>query len=185
MQIRQIAALTMAITATPFAFADTLLPDPKAVFHAPSQIGGGGPPESEITSTLFSFISPTGTSPGTSPCVIGGVNDDVCDFLNLSGQDWTKLVFTASPGGDLSSCQPLVGFTNCEVNQQGGPNIPTVFTFFGGPGIPNGVAFGFSTEGWEANTRFDVVANAPEPAKLAFLVFGLLIAWLRMKPAAP
>ena len=181
MKLRQMAALTIALTVIPFAFADPIVTDPKTVLHPPSQTGGGGPPQSDITGTAFSFISPTGTSPGPSACVIGGVDDDVCDFLNLSGQDWTKLVFTASPGGDLSSCQPTYGFTNCEVNQQGGPTTPTVFTFFGGTGIPDGVAFGFGVQGWDANTQFDVVANTPEPTKLTFLLVGLLVALSRIK----
>src|SRR5438132_991821 len=160
----------LAITFASCALADIIPEDPKVVFHPPSQIGGGGPPQSQITGLLFSFLSPTGTSPGTgtgqSPCVIDGVADNVCDFLNISGQDWTQLVFTASPGADLSSCLPIYGFTNCEVNQQGGPSSPTIFTFFGGPGIPDGVAFGFSVQGWSANTTFDVVANTPEPSTL-------------------
>src|ERR1700722_1464516 len=106
MILRLCGLLAMAIMIPPFGLSDPIN-DPKVVFHPPSQGGGGGPPESEITSTSFTFFSPSGTSPGTSACVIDGVDDDVCDFLNISGVDWTQLEFTVSPGGDLSSCQPL------------------------------------------------------------------------------
>jgi hypothetical protein len=188
MKLRLSTLLAITVVIAPLAFSDTILNDPRAVFHPPSQIGGGGPPQSDITSTFFSFISPSGTSPTmTSPCVIGGVDDNVCDFLNLSGVDWTQLEFTVSPGGVLSSCQAqaLSGFTNCDVLQQGNASTPTVFTFFGGTGIPDGTAFGFSTQGWATNTVFDVVANGaantPEPSNMALLLGGLVFAFVLIK----
>jgi hypothetical protein len=169
------------------AFSDTVFDDPKVVFHPPSQSGGGGPPQSDITGTIFSFISPTGTSPSTSACVIDGVDDDVCDFLNLSGVAWTTLQFTVSPGGDLSSCQPTFGFANCDVSQQGDATSPTIFTLSGGNGIPDGTAFGFSTQGWAADAVFDVAANGasnvPEPSGTALLVGGLVLGFVLTKRA--
>jgi hypothetical protein len=184
MKLRLSALLAFALTAASFAFSDPVLNDPKVVFHPPSQSGGGGPLESDITATFFTFFSPTGTSPGTSACVIDGVDDAVCDFLNISGVDWTQLEFTVSPGGDLSSCQPLYGFTNCDVLQQGDTSTPTVFTLSGGTGIPDGTAFGFSTQGWAADAEFDVAANTPEPSKTAILLAGLLLAFVLIKRGA-
>ena len=179
MKLPQFVFFALAIMVAPFAFAA------RVVFNPPSQVGGGGPPQSGITTTSFSFISPSGTSPGTSACVINGVDDDVCDFLNISGLDWTHLQFTASPGDDLSSCQPLYGFTNCDVDQQGGPNSPTVFTLFGGTGVPDGVAFEFAVQGWLSNTEFDVVANssAPEPSTTGLFLAGLLFVILLSRRA--
>jgi hypothetical protein len=181
--------ILLAVTAAmaSYAFSDSVFDDPKVVFHPPSQSGGGGPPQSDLTGTIFSFISPTGTSPGTSACVIDGVDDDVCDFLNLSGVDWTTLQFTVSPGGDLSSCQPLFGFTNCDVSQQGNSTSPTIFTLSGGTGIPDGTAFGFSTQGWAEDALFDVVANGaanvPEPSSAASLLGGLVLVFVLLKRA--
>ena len=183
MKLRMSALLTVAVAITPFVFTNTMSAS-KVVFHPPSQSGGGGPPESDITETSFTFFSPTGTSPGTSPCVIDGVDDDVCDFLNVSGVDWTVLEFTVAPGGDLTSCQPLFGFTNCDVLQPGDSTSPSIFTFTGGTGIPDGTAFGFSVQGWATNTEFDVVANTPEPSKSALLLVGLLIAFAVIKKYA-
>src|SRR3984885_1319253 len=186
MILRLSVLLAVTVAMASYAFSDTVFDDPKVVLHPPSQSGGGGPPQSEITGTIFSFISPTGTSPGTSACVIDGVDDDVCDFLNISGVDWTKLQFTVSPGGDLSSCEPLYGFSNCDVLQQGGSGSPTIFALSGGTGIPDGTAFGLSTQGWAANAEFDVVANAttttPEP-RTATLLAGVLIAFVLTKRA--
>jgi hypothetical protein len=185
MKLQRFAQFAMFVASAAFAFASPVLNDPIVVFHPPSQTGGGGPPQSDITGLSFSFTSPTGTSPGTSACVIDGVDDDVCDFLNISGVTWTELEFTVSPGGDLSSCEPIYGFSNCDVLQQGGTTSPTIFTFSGGTGIPDGVAFGFSTQGWASNADFAVTANAPEPAETSLLLAGLLFAYVLRKRALP
>jgi hypothetical protein len=160
--------------------------DPVVVFHPPSQNGGSGPPQVGIIGLSFSFITPTGNSPltktsKTSPCVIGGLDDTTCDFLNLSGETWKALEFTASPGGDLSSCEPSYGFTTCDIIKQGGPGSPTVFLLYGGKGIANDKGFDFVAQGWAADTTFDVVANVPEPSKTTLFLAGLLTACLVIK----
>jgi hypothetical protein len=139
----------------------------------PSEIGGGGPPVSHIGGSLFSFLSSTGTSPGTSACVINGVNDSVCDFVNVSGQTWSSLVWTILPGEPLTSCQFTIGFTNCVVNQQGDATTPSIITFFGGAGILNTQAFGVAAVGWAPNTSFSLAANVPEPTSFVLLMAGL------------
>ena len=161
--------------------ADPIPLDPKAVFHPPSQVGGGGPPTSEIASLPFSFTSPTGTSPGTSSCVIAGVNDDPCDFVNVTGTNWTALYLVILPGDPSTSCSFLdIGFTNCVIDQQGSSSLPSIIDFFGGPGIPNTDAFGVSLVGWSPGTTFEFSTNAPpvitpEPQTIMLALPGVLI----------
>lgn len=162
-----------------------LLEDPRVVVRPASTPGGGGPPQSQIGDLEFVFTSPSGTSPGDSDCIIDGVPNPVCDFLNVSGQDWRTLEFSMSPGAQfLNTCLFFdVGFTRCEITQIGDATTPSIFTFSGGEGIPNGTAFSVALEGWEPNTTFHVRANVPEPATITLLLTGLgaLGAWSRSR----
>ena len=161
--------------------------DPFADLGDPSENGGGGPPISHIGGLTFTFSSQTGTSPGTSPCVIAGISDSVCDFVNVSGQTWFNLVWTISPGSPFTTCLGTLGFTNCSV-QQGDSTHPSIITFFGGPGISNAGAFGVSLVGWNAPTTVSVAANVPEPSSVVLSVTALVLiayrAWsLRSQPS--
>ena len=160
--------------------------DPQAAELAPSVPGGGGPPISHIGGLTFTFVSATGTSPSQSSCIIGGVNDDPCDFVNVSGQTWQQLTISANPGSLGTSCAILDPFfANCSVTQ-GSSSIPSTITFFGGPGISTSEAFSLAVVGWAPNTVFDVSAtvatpgmgSSPEPRTMFTALAGLGICLL-------
>src|ERR1019366_5829741 len=105
LRVVSLASLSAALALSVWGGVIDLPPgDPQVADLLPSEPGGGGPPESHIGGLSFSFISPSGSSPGNSACVIAGVNDAVCDFVNVSGQTWSTLTFTISPGALLTSC---------------------------------------------------------------------------------
>lgn len=144
----------------------------------PSVPGGGGPPISHIGGLTFSFISRTGTSPSQGPCFIEGIDNNPCDFVNVSGQTWQTLVFIASPGNTLTSCAILEPFfTTCSVDQQGTSVLPSIVRFSGGPGIQSSEAFGLAVVGWAPDTTFTITANAPpavpEPGTWCMMLLGL------------
>ena len=158
--------------------------DPQVADLAPSEPGGGGPPESHIGTLTFTFTSLLGTSPSQSACVIAGVNDDVCDFVNVSGQTWNTLTFVVSPGAPLTSCAAFNSdLSSCAPVQQGDSTTPSILFFSGGQGLVNGEAFGIAIVGWSDNTSVLVCANgscsgpptgvAPEPQSWLLLVVGV------------
>jgi hypothetical protein len=168
------------------ASGDTLPADPQAGVHKPSHIGGGGPDASHIGTMTFTFLSPSGSSPLSSPCLIVVAPSDVvvdtpCDFVNSSGLDWTRLTISVSPGEPPVSCShTLFEFTNCSPIEQGGPTTPSVITFFGGT-IDENEAFRIPVNGWQPNTEFVVTASTPEPGTFALLLTSFVPLLLRWK----
>jgi hypothetical protein len=157
--------------------------DPQVADLLPSEPGGGGPPASHIGGLTFSFTSATGTSPGLSPCVIAGISDSVCDFVNVSGQAWETLTITVTPGHSLTACAPIsVFYSACVPTQQGDSSTPSILSFSGTPGIGDAEAFSLAVVGWDPGTRFAVSANgapppseaSPEPGTWLLLLGGLV-----------
>ncbi len=138
-----------------------------------------------IFGTTFSITSSSGTSPGTSPCVLNGsVVVANCLFSNESGSNWFNLVFNVPAGQSGLSCQALDFFTNCSFNAAG-----TMVTFSGGIGIPTNdydddeVSFTVEVDNWPSNSNFSAVANVPEPPTMALVLsaVGALVAWRRLR----
>jgi len=135
----------------------------------PPEPGGGGATRT-IKTTAFSFEGMIGNIP---PCYVGGSPVTQCQFLNDSGVDWDTLTLTINPGTEPVSCRPGFGFTSC-IARQGTALLPTVVTFFGGVGIPEGEILHFKGLDWTTPTTFNAVANAvPEPASIAFMASGI------------
>src|SRR2546423_939782 len=88
--------------------------------------------------SIFSFISPSGTSPITLPngsgCAVNLLNlvELDCIFQNGTDSTWTGLNFTIAPGDQsgLFVCLPLSYFNHCFFNKD-----HTQLTFYGGTGI--------------------------------------------------
>ncbi|MGH9432900.1 MAG: PEP-CTERM sorting domain-containing protein [Terriglobia bacterium] len=151
---------------------------------------GKGTRSFPINSLTFGITSPSGTSPGTSPCVIEGVQVPNCDFVNESGSAWTNLFFAFSPSqpGNNFSCSGGLWFNTCQFDF--GPNgEATGVFFFNIPpvvhcdpatddfcGIPSGSPgdFTFTVVDFTAPTDFDGQANIPEPATFGLFLLGLL-----------
>ena len=150
---------------------------------------GHGSRSQPINSLTFGITSPSGTSPGTSPCFLGNIEVPDCDFVNESGTTWTDLFIGFSPfqpGNDFS-CSGGPWFSNCQFDFNSNGEATGVL-FFNGPhsagceppndafcGIPNGSQgdFTFTVVGFTGPTDFNAQANAPEPATLALFVLGL------------
>jgi len=145
------------------------------------------PAPAPIIVQSFTIESPSGTSPGTSPCKLmeGGITlvTPQCLFendiaVNGVGETITSLVFDA-PGIDPSTvnCGFLAGspFSMCGVDPLtgGGSQI----TFFDGS-VPYHSDFTLDFEGFPANFSFPSQASAsPEPGTVV-LIFGGLSALL-------
>ncbi len=110
--------------------------------------------------SLFSFVSPTGSSPITlkngSPCVVRGIAVPDCLFRNGSGFRWSSLTFFIKPGGQTGpfTCIALAYFKNCFFNKLG-----TMVTFSGGEGIDPGDDFVVAVVSWLQGTAFEGVAS--------------------------
>src|ERR1051326_6756227 len=110
---------------------------------------------------LFSFISPTGTSPlslpGGSACLVGLTKLLDCIFKNGSDQRWTSLTFTITPSGQLVpfTCLALAFFSGCFFSDN-----HTKLTFFGGTGLPAGGDFLVAVVLWLPWTKFTVQASS-------------------------
>jgi hypothetical protein len=105
--------------------------------------------------SVFSILSPTGTSPlnllGGSPCVVLGIELPLCLFSNGTDFTWTSLTFsiTPSPQSPPFTCLALGYFSNCSFSDQ-----DTQVTFSGGSGLAAGDVFLFAVVGWDVNSTF-------------------------------
>jgi hypothetical protein len=158
--------------------------------------GGIDPPGSaSIITSSFTIESPSGTSPGTSPCKLFqfGVltsTSPTCLFendINPNGVGLTiaSLTFDAPliPFGLQDKCDvtslPNSPFANCRVDALTGGG--TQFTFFDGS-IPFKTDFFLDFEGFPANTSFEATATVPEPGTLELvLIAGLAAAFARIR----
>lgn len=179
---------------TSFALAGTIPPgDPNV------KTGGGGPSYPSASAAIitldFSINSPSGTSPGTSPCgLIQGTITTIspaCLFqnditLNGVGLDITSLVFDAlGIDPNTVSCGFLTGspFLQCGVDPLMG-NTGTEISFFDGL-IPFGSDFSLDFVGFPQNFTFGTTANpTPDPGTLSLLVIGGLSALLARRRIA-
>jgi hypothetical protein len=114
--------------------------------------------------SVFSILSPTGTSPldllGGSPCVILGIELPLCLFSNGTDFTWTTLTFsiTPSPQSPPFTCLALAYFSNCSFSDEN-----ATVTFSGGSGLPMRAVFLFAVVGWDANTTFAGNASGSDP----------------------
>jgi hypothetical protein len=110
--------------------------------------------------SLFSFISPSGTSPITllngSPCLVGLTQLLDCIFKNGTDSRWSSLTLTITPGGQTGpfTCLALAYFSGCFFNSDG-----TQLTFFGGRGLPAGGDFLIAVLLWQPGTTFSIQAT--------------------------
>ncbi len=160
------------------AHADTALPKDPII-----KTGGGDPVPAGIIITSFTISSSTGTSPGTSPCVLdqNGImtTSPSCFFenditVNGTGLTIAQLIFDM-PTIDPSTvtCGFLTGspFSMCGVDSL--PGGGTQVTFFDGS-IPFHTDFTLDFEGFPAGQKFGGTASpVPEPGTLALLLGGL------------
>lgn len=180
---RALLVVTLSLPLGGMAKADsTTPPDPRI------GIAGGG--NSADVGLTFSF---------TSNATGGGV----FDFINNSGQDWFNLSITTKfPGGNLKTdyqCAAPGLFMNCQFSLNSDGTLINVLFFGIGrgeetfaskgsfieddtfTGIRNGQEFivnlnnpgSSSVGGWVPNTRFDAIANIPEPASMTLFLVGL------------
>jgi hypothetical protein len=134
--------------------------NPKKPLGDPQVIIAGGKGSLSVGS-VFSFLSPTGTSPlsllGGSPCVVGELGTILgdCVFQNGTDSKWTSLNFTISPSGQIPPfvCLALAYFSGCFFNKSG-----TQVTFFGGKGISPGEDFQIAVVLWLPKTLFSITA---------------------------
>ena len=166
---RMLVLIVAVICLAGVTFADTADP------NDPTIIIRGGSTSFDITSDTFSFSSPSGTSPASSPCVIEGVSVPDCSFINASGpeSDWNNLQFDIVDPLGISgplSCSALTFFTSCVADKEN-----HVITFFAPPG--GGIAVGehFTVEvvNFSPNTTFRETANVPEPVSAVLFMTGL------------
>lgn len=134
--------------------------------------------------SVFSFISPSGTSPitllGGSPCLVGLIAIGNCVFENGTGSTWTSLTFDITPGGQIPPfvCLALAYFTTCQFNSNG-----TEVTFSGGSGIGKNQDFTLEVLLWFPQTQFNGTAHsdpppAPTPELPAAELFSMGLATL-------
>jgi len=127
--------------------------DPQAIIA-----GGTG---SLPVGSLFSFVSPTGTSPlslpGGSACLVGVTELLDCIFSNGTDERWTSLTLTITPSGQIGpfTCLALAYFSGCFFS-----NNHTKVTFFGGTGMPAGGDFLIAVVLWLPGTKFSVQATS-------------------------
>src|SRR5437016_5217690 len=178
----------------------------KKPINDPQVIIAGGTGSLPVRS-LFSFISPTGTSPITlldgSPCLVGLTQLLDCIFKNGTDSNWSSLTLTMSPGGQRGpfTCLALAYFSGCFFNSDG-----TQLTFFGGRGLRAGADFLIVVLLWQPGTTFTVKAtlggsNGPvlrrkstydpllpksEPPSLTLFLNGHVARaqWRRLQPVA-
>ena len=163
--------------------------------HIKTGGGGGGLSDTTfgpagIVTTSFTIESPTGTSPGTSPCFLieGGltIESPKCFFENDIttdgvGDTITELTFDALgiPASTVT-CGFLAGspFTSCSVEAITGG---TAVNFTGGS-IPFHTDFTLDFSGFPQNFNFGSTATVtPEPATVALLLTGLCPLLLRRR----
>ena len=175
MQPRRFLQLTTCLLVLVGCSFASSMNDPKII------IGGGtGSPLSDtitVTGNTFSFISPTGTSPGTSPCIVNGITDPNCGIINGNDTTWASLTFFIHPIQGGLSCDGGSFFAFCDVNnQQGIVSFSQCFEDSCGSGVGPGQFFAMSVEGFLAGSGFGVGANganpAPEPASLVLVLTG-------------
>ncbi|GEM_PF-6499433 len=151
---------------------------------------GKGTRSTPITTLTFVITSPSGTSPGTSPCFLGNIEVPDCDFVNESGTTWKNLFIQFDPFQPDKNLQCSGGpwFDNCQFNF--GPDNQVISVFFSNTprtahcdpnqdnfcGIPSGSQgdFIFDVKGFIAPTNFDAQANVPESATIILFMIGLL-----------
>lgn len=160
--------------------------------QAPTFATTNAPVPAAIITSSFTITSPSGTSPGTSPCILtqGSITTTSpnCLFENdisINGQsaDITSLIFDAPtvPFGSQDQCGFLSGspFTGCGVDPLTGGG--TEFSFFDGS-IPFHSDFSLDFEGFAANTSFGGTATvSPEPATLGLVLTGIAAAVTRRR----
>lgn len=161
--------------------------------------GQGGSPSSSSPAGIiiadFTILSPSGTSPGTSPCILiqSGImtTSPECLFenditLSGTGQTITELVFDA-PGVPPNTVTCGFGngspFSGCGVDPFG--ENGSEISFFGGS-IPFHSDFSLDFEGFPNNFSFTSTAttSSPEPGTLVLLLAGLGAGALLMRRMA-
>jgi hypothetical protein len=180
------------------AFSTTLVKADQLSGSDPRVAIGGDPPGAPagIITTSFRILTPSGTSPATSPCVLtqGGLNTTSpgCLFENdisISGVGETIYSLTFDAVGvapATATCGFLTGspFTDCGVDPLPSGN-GTQFSFDTGS-IPfhNDFTLGFT--GFPSNFDFAVQAGltsttVPEPGTLGLLLIGMSLAGLCLR----
>ncbi len=155
--------------------------------------GGGGsapirhgstPSPAGIITPDFTIFSSSGTSPGTSPCVLiqGGImtTSPTCLFENditSGGIGLTIITLTFdAPSVPFDPLRDLCGFLSGSPFSQCGVDLltggGTQFSFFGGS-IPFHTDFKLDFEGFPGNTSFSATAGIPEPATLSLFLGGI------------
>ena len=143
----------------------------------------GDPAPAGIITPDFTIFSSSGTSPGTSPCVLiqGGIvtTSPTCLFENDIAPNGVGLTIISltfdAPSipfgpGDLCNFLPGSPFSQCGVDPL--PGGGTQFSFFAGS-IPFHTDFTLDFEGFPANTSFSATAGIPEPGTLALFLGGI------------
>jgi hypothetical protein len=158
--------------------------DPQIQVRDPSESGGGGAGTVTVFTDAFTVFTPTGSSPTDSACIVNGLSDQSCDLINDSGQNWTTLTIDITPGQSFDSCAVLDFFAACQFIQHGGSGMDSIIYAYGGAGLPNGQAFGFSFLGWAADTQLTASANTiaiPEPASSTLIVAACALMAIRAR----
>src|SRR5215831_5125280 len=192
MRVICIAALTAVLAlGSTLAYADSI-PTSDPVIKTGGAAGGGAPVRGAsvpspagLIVTSFSIFSSSGTSPGTSPCVLlqSGISttSPACFFENDitvkgSGLAITSLTFDALgvPFNSTDQCGFLSGspFSSCGVDPLPGA-AGTEFTFTQGS-IPFHGDFTLDLEGFPKNFTFSATAGTvPEPSTLVMFLTGI------------
>jgi hypothetical protein len=162
----------------------------------PSIKQGGFDPSSPTPIVLsdFTIVSPSGTSPATSPCEVmeGSLTftSPSClfqDVINPSGtgQNITKLVFDVGVSGVTCALVNNIDFAHCTAVpfDDGG----TMVTFSGGKGIPYQGQFTLNFFGFPKDTDFggtSTTSPIPEPNTLTLFLAGVgaLLIGRRLRP---
>jgi hypothetical protein len=146
--------------------------------------GGTGGGASAISVASFSIVSPSGSSPATSPCIlIQGATQTpspLCLFENAesAGEQITSLSLDETSvafGTHEGSCGVLVGSLLSKCNVFALPLGGFQYVFFGGA-IPFHTDFTLDFADFPLHQTFAVTAtisSAPEPDTLILLICGL------------
>jgi hypothetical protein len=179
-RLRLLSTVVFSLFAAGWTLASTIqATDPKIIINGGQNSAfalGITDPDFPITGLHFQFISPSGTSPGTSPCVINGIDDPTCTFTNDSGVTWFTLTFDIEPSGQQPpfNCETNAFFNSCIFNATG-TQVTFLSTIASG-GIHVGDTFQVEVDNWEQNTGFAGTANhapVPEPGTLALIALGI------------